>query len=204
MSSRYSRQCWEHFRGRNEVHSRWFRNTMDHSTPAPSMSGCVPRLLCTGVFPFQSGADNHINHQAMMRFQRADSHEPHWYSTFCMKVWHKRELLLSLLFCAPWFPHQNKEIIILVPAHFLWTLTDWKAIKCVKAIWKLSAAQQGGTTTVANCHILSKKKTDLKSMDHKAGRLYLNCWLQVCAREWLLWMQYVKVTAFAFDWSKIA
>lgn len=157
MSSRYSRQCWEHFRGRNEVHSRWFRNTMDHSTPAPSMSGCVPRLLCTGVFPFQSGADNHINHQAMMRFQRADSHEPHWYSTFCMTVWHKRELLLSLLFCAPWFPHQNKEIIILVPAHFLWTLTDWKAIKCVKAIWKLSAAQQGGTT-VANCHILSKKK----------------------------------------------
>lgn len=117
-----------------------------------------PGFLCTGVFPFQSRADNHINHQAMMRFQRADSHEPHWYSTFCMTVWHKRELLLSLLFCAPWFPHQNKEIIILVPAHFLWTLTDWKAIKCVKAIWKLSAAQQGGTTTVANCHILSKKK----------------------------------------------
>lgn len=109
MSSRSCRECWEHFRGRNKVHSRWFRNTMDHSTWAPSMSGCVPRLLCTRVFPLQSGADNHINHQAMMRFQRADSHEPHWYSTFCMTVWHKRWVVIIPALLCPLVPSSKQR-----------------------------------------------------------------------------------------------
>lgn len=109
MSSRSCLQCWKHFHGRNAVQSTWLQNIMVQSTQALLISSSVFQLLCTWVLPFQSGADNHINHQVMMRLQIKDSHGPHWNSTFCMAVCKKCESLLSLLFHVPRFPHQNRD-----------------------------------------------------------------------------------------------
>lgn len=109
MSSRSCLQFWKHFHGRNAVQSTWLQNIMVQSTQDLLISSSVTQLLCTWVLPFQSGADNHINHQVMMRLQTKDSHGPHWNSTFCMAVCKKCESLLSLLFHVPRFPHQNRD-----------------------------------------------------------------------------------------------